>query len=541
MINWIEVPYVAHIVADVDDTDDVAPAAWSRRRAATVRRPVFDMLLAVARRAIVKFRLAQATAVLLLAVVAVACSDASGPRPNEPVATVYVTPTTRTLVPGEIVQLSAVARDATGQELPARSVAWSSSNEVVATVSAGGLVTGVAPGEASIAVVVEGVTANATIRVTMPGGVVDRIELSDAALAMEEGGSQQLTATPRDANGSVVAGRVVQWTSADPGVATIGADGTVTGIRSGTVMVRAKVDAKVSEATVRITTKLPFDLVFEAWEPFVGSEVFYQDFRDAQAPARRLFVDGRWATDPAPAPNGRKVAFVVTPYTGNTDLFIGSIDGAPFVRLTDGAPQDDQPAWSPDGSRIVFRRYSPATPGAGSDVWVIDVETRVATNLTSDQQGIGQGSPAWSPDGTRIAYTHTNGGTSHVWTMRPDGSDKRQVTTGDVYDDQAAWSPDGTTLAFTRSAAAIFGDIYLIGVDGGNARKLMRFVDLAFDQFAPAWSPDGQLIAFTSKHEGGAYQVYTVWADGSKLARRTSGAMNKESPAWIPREVIIRY
>ena len=55
---------------------------------------------------------------------------------------------------------------------------------------------------------------------------------------------------------------------------------------------------------------------------------------------------------------------------------------------------------------------------------------------------------------------------------------------------------------------------------------------------APLWSPDGRLIAFSSKHEGGIYQIYTVWADGSKLARRTSGETNKQSPAWIAREAI---
>ena len=544
MTNWIDIPYGAHIVADVDDADfarDVASRAWARRRNTTRPGPG-QMLMAHVRRALMRIRLAPATALLLLALVAIACSDASAPPPpDEPVVSVSVTPATRTLVPGETAQLTAIARGGAGQELPGRSITWSSSSAAVATVSNRGLVTAVAPGEATVSALVEGVAASAVIHVATPGGIVDHVELDVATLAMQEGGTRQLSATARDATGNVVAGRVVQWTSTDPEVATVGADGTVTGVRSGTAIVRAKVDGKIAEATVRITTPLAYDLVFEAWEQFVGSEVFYQDVRDVQAPSRRLFIPGRWATDPAPSPNGTRVAFVVTPYSGNTDLFIGSVDGAPFVRLTEGGPQDDQPAWSPDGRQIVFRRYTPGSPDTGSDVWVIDVETRIPNNLTPDQQGVGQGSPAWSPDGTRIAYTHTNGSTSHIWTMRADGSDKRQVTTGDVYDDQPAWSPDGTTLAFTRSAVGIFGDVFLVNADGGNARKLMPFVDLAFDQFAPAWSPDGRMIAFTSKHEGGAYQVYTVWADGSKLARRTSGSMNKESPAWIPREVIIRY
>ena len=48
------------------------------------------------------------------------------------------------------------------------------------------------------------------------------------------------------------------------------------------------------------------------------------------------------------------------------------------------------------------------------------------------------------------------------------------------------------------------------------------------------------MIAFASKHEtygngSSVHQIYTVWADGTRLARRTSGATDKQHPAWIRR------
>jgi Tol biopolymer transport system component len=166
------------------------------------------------------------------------------------------------------------------------------------------------------------------------------------------------------------------------------------------------------------------------------------------------------------------------------------------------------------------------------------------TALTADMAG-NQNMPAWSPrlgDGSeRIAFAHDVNAQPRIWTMRPDGSDKRQVTTtAGAYDISPAWSPDGQTIAYQRTAVAIFGDIWLVDANGGNERALMPFYALPGPQWSPAFSPDGKLIAFTSTHEtygSGTinYQVYTAWTDGSKLARRTFDAGEKASPAWLPR------
>lgn len=80
--------------------------------------------------------------------------------------------------------------------------------------------------------------------------------------------------------------------------------------------------------------------------------------------------------------------------------------------------------------------------------------------------------------------------------------------------------------------AALFG--------GGEPTGPYDFskVESGGDQFSPTWSPDGRLIAFSSKHEDGIYQIDTVLPDGSKLARRTNGEMNKQSPGWIARDAV---
>jgi alpha-tubulin suppressor-like RCC1 family protein len=97
-----------------------------------------------------------------------ACDDGSNIGPDRPVATVSVTPSTSTLVPGETIQLQAVTHDAAGAVLTDREITWSSSANAVATVSETGLVTGVAPGSAAITATSEGKTGSAAITVALP-------------------------------------------------------------------------------------------------------------------------------------------------------------------------------------------------------------------------------------------------------------------------------------------------------------------------------------------------------------------------------------
>ncbi|HKG93150.1 MAG TPA: Ig-like domain-containing protein [Gemmatimonadaceae bacterium] len=85
-----------------------------------------------------------------------------------PVATVTVTPNPTSVQAGSTVQLSAATRDASGNTLTGRVVTWSSSNSAVATVSGGGLVTGVAAGSATITATSETRTGTAAVTITAP-------------------------------------------------------------------------------------------------------------------------------------------------------------------------------------------------------------------------------------------------------------------------------------------------------------------------------------------------------------------------------------
>ena len=154
-----------------------------------------------------------------------------------PVASVQVTPPSATILTGATQQLSAVARSADGTTLTGRALTWTSGAPAVASVSVGGLVTGLAAGVAIVIASVEGVSATATLTVVLP--VIASIVLSPLEPTIAVLGSVQLTASPRDGSGAPLSGRTVTWTSADESIGFVSSTGLVVGFKPGTVRITA--------------------------------------------------------------------------------------------------------------------------------------------------------------------------------------------------------------------------------------------------------------------------------------------------------------
>jgi Tol biopolymer transport system component len=84
--------------------------------------------------------------------------------------------------------------------------------------------------------------------------------------------------------------------------------------------------------------------------------------------------------------------------------------------------------------------------------------------------------PAWSPDGTRLVYTArtSRGGPFRLFTVNADGRDRDQLTSQPAgsYDADPAWSPDGSSIAFASDRDGGFPEIYVTETDGGGRRRL---------------------------------------------------------------------
>jgi Tol biopolymer transport system component len=237
---------------------------------------------------------------------------------------------------------------------------------------------------------------------------------------------------------------------------------------------------------------------------------------DASTPQGLFFQ-----TEPAWSPEGSTIAFA-SKRSGSFDLYAMSSDGSGTRRLTSTSGDDGQPAWSPDGTRIAFAR------GASSRLFVMDADGSGAQRVTDAQNE--EGEPAWSPDGRWIAYVRKAPGSSirELWLVRPDGSGGRPLTRLGGVAQAPSWSPDGRRIVFSAKVDDDRFDIYTVGADGKDVRR----VTSGEDSIEPAWSSDGNTIAFS---EGGAIFAIDVETGDEKML--TDPENNDSSPAWRPRPV----
>jgi uncharacterized protein YjdB len=179
--------------------------------------------------------------------------DSSGPPA---VATVDVS-IASDLVVGQTTQLIATPRDASGNSLTGRTVAWSTSNASIATVSNSGVVAGVAAGQVTITATIDGKSGTRPINVVPPP--VATVTVTAAQTSVQIGSTSQATAVTRDASNNVVTGRTVTWASSDPAIASVSNAGLVTGLTAGTVTITALSEGITGSVQMTVTAGNPAD------------------------------------------------------------------------------------------------------------------------------------------------------------------------------------------------------------------------------------------------------------------------------------------
>ena len=217
--------------------------------------------------------------------------------------------------------------------------------------------------------------------------------------------------------------------------------------------------------------------------------------------------------------DGRSIVFVrahadATTVIATMDLASGRVSELSST-ASDGSAT---PGWSPDGKQIVFFRYGEKDGGGPvpprlSAVWMVDADgqnLRQLSPLTLAAQD-----PRWSPDGARILFESPDGspvgGKQDIYTVRPDGSDVRRLTTDGVSTD-ATWAADGRIL-FVRSATGS-GESpgwWTMDADGTGVAVLVPTAAIGvkadLEGTRPLWQP-----------AGGSAIVPPPWTAGTAIA-----------------------
>jgi serine/threonine-protein kinase len=290
--------------------------------------------------------------------------------------------------------------------------------------------------------------------------------------------------------------------------------------------------------------------------------------------------------NPAWSPDGTRILFasegVTDPSTRRTlsNLFTVEVESGEQRRL--GDIDAVQPSWSSDGSRIAF--WSVMRDGqltSQRDIWTMRSDGTQPVRVTDDRAV--DWSPAWSSDGTHLLFSSDRGGNMNLWSVPIDSAsggasgapqqvtsggttsheqisvavsglalyveklttsnifrigidpetgsllgEPAAVTSGSLMATEPSVSPDGSAVAFYTLDGAM--DLYIASADGSELRRL---TDGSSHDRSPQWSPDGQRIAFHSDRTG-AYQIWSTDPAAAEMTRLTTSGVHTIYPFWSP-------
>jgi serine/threonine protein kinase len=242
----------------------------------------------------------------------------------------------------------------------------------------------------------------------------------------------------------------------------------------------------------------------------------------------RLVDDG---TNPNLSGDGARLVFERGP-----EIWTAAADGSGARRI-DGVPTRSffsvsaSPALSPDGRWIA---YFQQMEGPNGDLAVIPLAGGTPRLLTHDLREAG--SPAWTPDGSAILFWSKRAGSRTLWRVPVRGGSPMPITTGAGEDADPAVTADGRQIIYTNQHNS--GSLVVQDLRTSERREML---ERRVIPWMPRGSPTDDRIAFFQEI-GPDIHIFTVRADGTDLRQITFGADEWDiHPSWSPDGQFIYY
>lgn len=227
------------------------------------------------------------------------------------------------------------------------------------------------------------------------------------------------------------------------------------------------------------------------------------------------------------SPDGKRIVYQTdngmvntAPGYRPTHISLFDVRDSTIMRLTGGNSFNFLPAWSPDGKWVAF--LSDRGDGTEYNIWKIPADSGAMVQVTTDFNDMNElgikddrspKKPAWSSDGSRIAfarYTKSDMGyNSDIYAVPSNGGNKTMILSSPWGDYCPAYSADGTFIAFVSDRSGS-NQIWTMNMQTKKLKQITGSLDKWISAHSGIeWSASGDKILFTAS-DGGYYSLYSV-------------------------------